>query len=191
VRRFLLVTVLISLLPGVVWALKPDPNAVDKRIRSGGVGIRAGLSNESRYWVNGHSYELKTSLGLGVFFDVALSKRSAITITTDLYDVHLFGTRQWLMNIALGYKPTIYYSAAKKIAWRAAGTVGFANLAEIARMEPTNYLTLKLAAELLMFHNKNIGYVFELGVTGSPTGGNDDSDVTWGPVWTLRVGVMY
>ena len=31
----------------------------------------------------------------------------------------------------------------------------------------------------------------QLGLAGSPTGGNSDVDVTWGPMWTLSLGLEY
>ncbi|MBD3331379.1 hypothetical protein GF356_00905 [candidate division GN15 bacterium] len=168
-----------------------QPELIDKRIRRGGVGALAGFMNSSTFHIGGDDQEMNFGLSGGVFFDVPLIQPVALTITCDIHDIQIYSSRQMMLNPQIGFKPTVKYFKHKKYALRPSATVGFGYLYDVGRLEASSYLTFKGAFEALFFQNKNIGYVLELSVFGAPSGGNSAVDVSFGPVWSLRVGVMY
>jgi hypothetical protein len=185
-RRWIWVLVLCVVLPVCVQA-----QLMDKRIRRGGVGVKAGFLNASTFHIDSAGEEMRYGLTGGVFFDVPVVQPVAMTIAVDIHDIQLYTSRQMMINPQLGLKPTVKYIEERKYALRPLATVGFAYLYDIGRLEATSYLTVRAACEALFFQNKNIAYVLELSVFGAPYGGNSAVDVTFGPVWSLRVGVMY
>lgn len=194
------ILVLLVLLPLGVQAqdmgLDPGLNTagqelLDKRIRRGGVGARAGLLNAATFHIGDADESMKFGLTGGVFFDVPVVQPVAMTIVVDIHDIQLYNSRQMMINPQVGIKPTVKYFKDLKYALRPSATVGFGYLYDVGRLEASSYLTLRAAFEVLFFQNKNIGYVAELSVFGAPTGGNSAVDVTFGPVWSLRLGVMY
>jgi hypothetical protein len=147
--------------------------------------------NSSTFHIGGDDQEMNFGLSGGVFFDVPLVQPVALTITCDIHDIQIYDSRQMMLNPQIGFKPTVKYFEHKKYALRPSATVGFGYLYDVGRLEASSYLTFKGAFEALFFQNKNIGYVLELSVFGAPSGGNSAVDVSFGPVWSLRVGVMY
>lgn len=167
---------------------------LDKRLTKGGVGLKVGLIYSSIFTLDSagveSEFEADVGLSAAVFFDIPIYRMTAFTISGDIQDIQLFDMRQKMVDVNIGLKHS-FYSHRARLALRPTITAGYAFLAEIGRLEASDYLTLKTAVELLLLRPQNPAFVLELGVFWSPQGGNQTYDVTFGPVWMLRAGVMY
>ncbi len=167
---------------------------MDKLLAKGGVGLKVGLIYSSIFTLDsaGVESEFEADIGLSaaLFFEIPVVRMTAFTISGDIQDIQLFDMRQKMFDLNFGIKHSFYNHRAR-MAWRPAIAAGYAYLAEIGRLEASDYLTLKTAVELLVLRQRIPAYVLELGVFWSPRGGNRTYDVVFGPVWTLRAGVMY
>ena len=165
-------------------------DASNKRIDRGGVGFKAGIIYYSTFNLDTVDVESNIGLSAGVFFDINLYKKLQFSVETNLHDIQILNKRPKMINLNLGLK-TSFYKPHYGIAWRPGVMVGFAQLAEVWIIPASTYLILKGYVDLLVMRNRNHSWVFELGVFGSPKGGARGYDITFGPIWTFRAGVMY
>ena len=162
----------------------------DKQVRQGGVGLKAGFLHRAKFTVNKTEYESKMGLSVGVFFDVPAYSLTMLSVAADFRDIQILDHRQWMLDLSVGLKPTIY-NERSQLAVKPGVAVGFGYLADIGWLGSTTYLTLKASTEVLFLVSRKYAYVAEFVVFSAPSGGNSQYEISTSPTVSVRVGVMY
>ena len=164
--------------------------SADKQVQRGGVGLKAGFLHKATFTVNDTAYDSRMGLNVGVFFDVPLYSLTMVSIAADFRDIQILDHRQWMLDLSLGLKPTIYKERSR-LAVKPGVAVGFGYLADIAWLSSTTYLTLKASTEVLFLVSRKYAYVAEFAVFAAPVGGNKELEISTSPTVSIRVGIMY
>lgn len=161
------------------------------------VGFKGGIINQTDYHAVPSSdtlkeYKDRTKVGLSIqlFFDVPVSARFFTTLSFEMQDIHVQAERHEMLDISLFLKYPIY-KEINKLSWRPMIGLGWAYLGDANYLEKTKFLTIKAGVEGVFYTHRPYAYLSELLVYGSLTGGNDQYDVTFGPVVILRLGILY
>ncbi len=135
-------------------------------------------------------YETKVGLSGQVFVDMPLTSKGLIGITIDLHDINVRRHRQVVLDVGMTLKFPIY-GKRNRPAVRPGIGVGYAMLAKVSDIESSTYLSVRALCEMVFYSDRKFAWVGELAVYGYPTGGNYDSDISYGPVVLIRLGVVY
>ncbi|RME20023.1 MAG: hypothetical protein D6800_13565, partial [Candidatus Zixiibacteriota bacterium] len=140
-------------------------------------------------------WTVSTDPGLtgGVFLDIPMSKHGVIGVAVDLYDIQVenFRERRKFFDGSITVKRRFPLSK-HHVEFRPGLGVGFGYIAAFADVhDPTSYLMLKGGVEMLFNTRKRFAWMLDLVVIGSPVGGNNQLDITFGPTFLARIGVFY
>lgn len=168
--------------------------------RQGGqnvVGIKLGFVNGATFRLNytdsaTGSVKAHSRAGVmgGLFFDMHISQSSSISFATDIIDIVVNNDREKFLDLSLAFKHRISSPEAAMILRPAVGA-GLGYMADINFLKASSYLTLKAYCEMLIRTERPHSYLLELGVVGSPNGGNSRIDVHITPMVYMRVGIVY
>ena len=187
-KRQVIIAILFSLfIGGFIFS---SANAMDKRIRHGGAGFKAGLINKTTFLIDNIEYESKFGLTAGVFFDVALIRKTKLSFAFDFHDINVMNDRQWMIDVSVGLKPTIYNERGRT-AIKPGIAGGFGYMFDVGKIESTTYITIKYLTEFMFLVDEKYSYLIEFSVMDTFNGGNNDIDVSFNPSVSLRLGVMY
>ncbi|MDH4157284.1 MAG: hypothetical protein OEW00_08425 [candidate division Zixibacteria bacterium] len=181
--RFSVYFAVVSMIAGSLYG-------ADKQVQQGGVGLKAGFLHKATFTVNKTEYDSKMGLNVGVFFDVPAYSLTMVSVAADFRDIQILDHRQWMLDLSIGLKPTIYKEKSR-LAVKPGVAVGFGYLPDIAWLSSTTYLTLKASTEVLFLVTRKYAYVAEFMVFSAPVGGNRQLEISTSPTISLRLGVMY
>ena len=77
------------------------------------------------------------------------------------------------------------------IVFRPGFGISYGALGEMGDIESSGFLVLNALGELVVMKENGLNWVISLGITGAPTGGNDDFDMSYGPGFFLRGGLEF
>ncbi len=207
---FLLVLSFAVLAPAV------DSQTVDKRIRSGGFGLRAGAIAPSTWTVEGDDYGTTLSVGVGAFLETALREGLSARFAADIHNIsssslndqELFFTflvgPRWLIrrsesniklrpgaSLGVGYMGKFGNERFDRVVPGSGDADTTANQRD--RIDRTTYLAYALELELLFLspRNQTVVTFVDFGFIGTLSGGNSETDASINPTVTAHIGVMY
>lgn len=131
-------------------------------------------------------FDIDLSLGAGVFVDTRLGDKLLGGMYFDLLQAKAYDETGLLADVGISLKAALG-GGNGRLSWRPGFGLGFGNLAAVGSIESTRYLTLRAGLELVL----PTGWLVEASVYGSPSGGNDDVTVTYGPMTMLRIGRVF
>ena len=163
-------------------------------------GIKLGLIGSGGVDIDDDGANQQTGLSAGFFFDLPLGSRLHYGLSTDLHKMSWSGERWnsrvdetgWLLDLGVNLKGD-FVSENSPLGFRPGiGTgVGFLGRMDGLGVSGSSYIILRAFAEIVYFSPSDLTFVFEGGVWYSPSGGDNVTDVTIGPLLTFRGGVMF
>jgi len=163
-------------------------------------GVKFGLIGSGRVDVVGRRIDQRSGLSAGFFFDQPFGSRLHYSLSADLMKMAwrertpciTLEESEWLLDLGVNLKGN-FVSENRPLGFRPGVGVGAAFLGrmEMAGVSSSSYLTLRAFAEIVYFSPGDLMFLLESGVWYAPSGGDNATDVSMGPLFTLRGGVMF
>jgi hypothetical protein len=152
----------------------------------------SGTLNHKAPYSIAKGYEMSTERGisLGGFWDHSFLHDFDLGASIDLHQIRLEGDKEFLLDLGLTLKANIDLNE-NTLVFRPGAALSFGYLRKIARLDNSNYISLKPFAEMIYFVNDELGLLIELGGHWLMSGGDVWSDVTGGPMLVLRAGIAH
>lgn len=197
-------------------AAAPGADLIDKRLRNGGFGVRAGAIAPSTWSVEDENFGTAMSVGMGAFLETALKEGFSLRFATDVHNISsdllrdqemlftfLVGPRWSLkrtnpglvlrpgVSIGIGYMGNIGTTIVRDSTYIDGNLVRTGSRED--RINSTTYLAYSIELEVMFLNrrNQNFATFVDFGILGAPTGGNSGVDASINPTITMHLGVMY
>jgi hypothetical protein len=163
-------------------------------------GVKLGLISSGSVGTDDDSDKQKNGLSAGFFFDLPLGSRLHYGLSTDLHKMSWFGDRGntrvdetgWLLDLGVNLKGNLINEDSPLGLRPGVGAgVGFLGKMDGLGVSGSSYVILRAFAEIVYFSPDDLMFVFEGGVWYAPSGGDNVTDVSIGPLFLLRGGVMF
>jgi hypothetical protein len=163
-------------------------------------GVKLGLISSGSVDTDDGSDKQQTGLSAGFFFDLPLGSRLHYGLSTDLHKMSWFGDRGntrvdetgWLLDLGVNLKGNLIDEDSPLSLRPGVGAgVGFLGKMDGLGVSGSSYVILRAFAEIVYFSPGDLMLVFEGGVWYAPSGGDNVTDVSIGPLFLLRGGVMF
>ena len=163
-------------------------------------GFKVGLIGSGTADIERESVHEQAGVSAGFFFDLPMGSRLHYGLSTDLHEMTWQGENSlgrveesgWLLDIGINLKGD-FFSDNSPFGFRpglGAG-VGFLGKMDGLGLSGSSYITLRATAEIVYFSPSDLMFLLETGVWYAPSGGDNITDVTIGPLLLLRAGVMF
>lgn len=123
-----------------------------------------------------------------LYADFPKGKENYLSVALDFYYVEINRAQQVMAEGSLGFKHAFKLNH-QAIEFKPGFAIGYAYLADIGTMRPSNFLTTKLLLETHFRNNARNAWLVELALFYAPVGSNADEDLVFGPGLMLRVGL--
>lgn len=163
-------------------------------------GLKIGMVSSGDVDVDGTAVDLGAGWSFGAFFDHPIGSRIHLGVTFDMMNLKWTRTgSEWdytlkerLLDLGLCAKVTFTGEESDLIVRPGAG-LGLGVMPKLpeAGLAASSYLTLKGMVEVAYDNGGDVIYLIEAGLWYAPSGGDEYSDVTIGPLLQLRAGVMF
>jgi len=216
IRLLTYISLTVFLASASISAQVPESNPVDKRIRNGGFGVRAGAIAPSTWSVADDDFGTTMSVGMGAFIETAVTQGLSLRFATDIHNIasSLLRDQELLFTFLVGPRwsldqrnPGLVVRPGFSLGIGYIGNVGTAlerdstildgtfvpNYREVDRINSTAYLAYSVEVEVMFLNrrNQNFATFVDFGLLGAASGGNSDVDASFRPTVTMHVGVMY
>ena len=151
-------------------------------------GAKGGLFGPGTVYVEGFDYDSDMSFSFGGFLDYKLGPKMSGGVLLNFHD---FSSYESSTLIELGFmlKGWIYKDESN-MTFRPGFGISYGMMSHEG-MDNTSYLIMSGLAEFVFSTSGQISYLGEIGITGALAGGNDAYDVTFGPGFTIRGGIVF
>lgn len=163
-------------------------------------GIKLGFIGSGGVDVDRGSVEQQAGLSAGFFFDLPLGSRLHYGLSTDLHRMSWTGERLtyqvdetgWLLDLGVNLKGD-FMSDNSPLGFRpgVGAGVGFLGKMDGLGVAGSSFLILRTFAEIVYASPSDLMFILEGGVWYAPSGGDNVTDVSIGPLFLLRGGVMF
>ncbi|MEW5796604.1 MAG: hypothetical protein AB1772_09605 [Candidatus Zixiibacteriota bacterium] len=163
-------------------------------------GLKVGLIGSGSVDLERHQIDQRTGPSAGFFFDQPFGSIWHYGLSIDFYRMAwrektigvTLDESEWLLDLGVNLKANIV-SESWPLGFRPGVGVGVAFLGrmDMAGVAGSSYVTLKAFTEVVYLSAAGLGYVVEGGIWYAPSGGDNTTDVTLGPLLSLRAGVMF
>lgn len=157
-------------------------------------GFKAGLYSPGTYYITDFSYgEFDTDMGisLGGFLDYKLGEKIVGGLSLDYGSFGVYEESASLIDLSATLKALIYGDNSSIIIKPGFG-FGYGNVGGIGSyLEGSSYLLVKGIAEIVFASQGSMSFLVELQILGALSGGNDDFEMSFGPGFLLRGGIVF
>lgn len=131
-------------------------------------------------------FDIDMGFGVGGLVDTRLGEKLLGGVFLDALNVSAYDESAMMVDVGAALK-AVLGGGGTSPTWRPGIGVGYGMLGGVGALESTHYLTLRGTVEAVL----PSGWVAEAVLYGSPTGGNSDVTVSWGPLFQLRFGRIF
>jgi hypothetical protein len=163
-------------------------------------GVKLGFIGSGGVDVDHASVEQQAGPSASFFFDLPLGSRLHYGLSTDLHKMSWTGERLmyqvdetgWLLDLGVNLKGD-FMSDNSPLGFRPGVGVGVGFLGKMDELgvAGSSYIILRTFAEVVYALPSDLMFVFEGGIWYAPSGGDNLTDVSIGPLFLLRGGVMF
>ncbi len=164
--------------------------AYDLLERSTTVNIQAGLVSPGTFWIEGRDYDTDMSFGLAGGADYKLGPKISGGVTVGYNNFSGYDESSSMIELGFTIKAWIN-SEGSNLLFRPGFGISYGMLGSLGAIDSSNYMILNGTFELIILTEKNFNWLVMAGITGAPTGGNEDLEMTYGPGFVLRAGVAF
>ena len=163
-------------------------------------GFKFGMIGSGSVDFGHRPIDQRSGFSAGFFFDQPFGPRLHYSLSVDVHkmswrehqSIYRWDESEWLMDLGLNLKGNLL-NENSPIGLRPGVGAGVAFLGkmESAGVSGSSYVTVRAFAELIFLSSNDLMGLLEAGVWYAPSGGDNASDLSIGPLWTLRAGVMF
>ena len=145
-----------------------------------------------------HAYEgdfdTDKSYSFGVFLDFPFHKALHAQVSLDIHDFALdsrlgdASENLLLGSVGLRY---VFRTEDKRLAVRPGASIGYGYMSDVDVTDATTHVISVISSEFVFYPGQKMGILVELGMLWDVSGGNDEYDVTGGPMPLIRGGLMF
>lgn len=163
---------------------------------SGLVGVKLGLYSRTHFdgetGIAGEDISLRAQVGSSaqLFADFNLYREFFLSSSFDFYYVEIVRDNQIMLEGSLGLKRTVDLGF-KTTRFKPGVAIGFAYLARVNALKPSNYITIKGGVETHFRMTPRRTWLLELAMIQSVHGQNNQYDLAFGPSLIARVGLTF
>ena len=178
-------------------------SATSRSWRGSGIhhtGFKFGLIGSGSVGFGDRGIKQRVGPSAGFFFDQPFGPRLHYGLSMDLHKMswrrqmpaNRWDQSEWLLDLGVNLKGNLLSENSPLDLRPGVGAgVAFLGRMESAGVSGSNYLTLRAFVELIFVSASDLMGMLEGGVWYAPSGGDNASDLSIGPLWTLRFGVMF
>ena len=139
-------------------------------------------------------FDTKESYSLGVFLDFPFYKALHAQLNLDIHDFALesklsdASENLLLGSVGLRY---VHFTEDKRLAIRPGASIGYGYLTDVGITDATTHVISVVSSEFVFYPGQKTGILAELGLLWDISGGNDEYDVTGGPMLLIRGGLIF
>jgi hypothetical protein len=174
--------------------------AADYEIGENYTGFKFGLIGSGSVDLDKHTVDQRSGLSAGFFFDQPLGSSLHYSLSVDLHKMtwrgqlptYRWDESEWLLDLGVNFKRNLL-NENSTVGLRPGIGAGLAFLGkmETAGVAGSSYVTLRVFTELIFMSSSDLMGLIEIGLWYAPSGGDHNSDLSLGPLWLLRGGVMF
>jgi hypothetical protein len=135
-------------------------------------------------------YDTESGTTYGLFLDYPITHRIYVGITFDISKLDFGRAEENLMNGGLAIKYNLT-NRNSKIILRPSAQIGYAMLPSTLGYKSTNYITFYASGEIINKVAEKFGIMGDIGLFWGLSGGNNEYDVTGGPMLIIRGGFVF
>jgi len=155
-------------------------------------GIKAGLLSPGDYRIDGFDWETEAQYSFEIFMDFPVISRLYAGAAIDIHEVRVRSVEESkpLLDFSLAVKYRLPATNGSLI-FSPGASGGYSFLQEYMNYKDIRMWTVKLFMEFIWKFGDKVGLLVEMGPAWAPSGGNDDHDITAGPMFLLRGGIVF
>jgi hypothetical protein len=178
----------------------PCTSASDYEVGESYTGFKFGLIGSGSIDLDKHTIDQRSGLSAGFFFDQPFSSRLHYSISVDVHKMtwreqlptYRWDESEWLLDLGVNLKRNLLHENSTVGLRPGIGAgVAFLGKMETAGVAGSSYVTLRAFTELVFMSSSDLMGLIEIGIWYAPSGGDNNSDLSLGPLWLLRGGVMF
>ena len=171
---------LIAIVAVLVMMLGIPVSASDIFEKTTTCGVKGGIISPGTVWVQGISFDSEIGYNVSGFLDYKLGEKISGGLVFDFGNFSSYDESSTMLGIGFALKAWIYNDDQNYIIRPGFG-IAYGNIGGNESIDATNHLVLNGYGEFVLLTEGSIDWVFEIGITGSVDGGNDDVTFTYGP----------
>jgi len=152
-------------------------------------GFKAGIWSPGTLYVNGMDFDSDMSYFVGGLLDYKLGPKFSGGLNFDIGSLSAYEETSTLLMIGFLLKAWIINEDETYIIRPGFG-ISYGNLGGNESVDGSSHLILNGVAELVI-PGESMNWLIEIGITGSVDGGNDDVEITYGPGFIIRGGLVF
>jgi hypothetical protein len=133
--------------------------------------------------------ETDGNLSGGVFFEKSIVGGLRAVVTIDIHKIKLYGPSALALDGGVGLRYS-WINPTGLIGLRPGVTVGYAVLPEVWQFRSSKYVTIKPQFEVVFYSEHGTGMLVEVGALYLISGGNNQYDISAGPMIMFRMGML-
>jgi len=152
-------------------------------------GVKGGIFSPGTVYVDGNDLDSDMGYLIGGLLDYKLGPKFTGGINFDIGSLSAYDETSTLLMIGFLMKAWIVNEDETYIIRPGFG-ISYGNLGGNDATDASSHLILNGVAELVL-PGESMNWLIEIGITGSVDGGNDDVEITYGPGFILRGGLVF
>lgn len=164
--------------------------AADVRNASSIYGLKAGIVSPGTWFVGDFEYDPDMGYSLGGFLDYKLGPKITGGGYIDVHRISAYETSNSLFDLGVTIK-AIIYSQTSSFTFKPGIGIGYGTLGKMDIYASTTYMVLKGYVDIVYSTPGSVSWLGEIGLWGSPNGGNDDFEAYFGTGLILRGGIVF
>ncbi len=158
---------------------------------SSGFGAAAGLLLPGTVSADGFDLDSETSLLLRLTFDSFRSKTLGFGVFMNYSNVGVEGETGSMVTLGVAIKPRWVLGASQDQFLDVGLNIGYRTVSSDAFSDTVEGLAINLSVEYMKPLSEDRDLIFDFGFITQPSGGNEDVDVTWAPIFYLTGGISF
>lgn len=164
--------------------------AGDIRANQTTYGIKLGLISPGVWTVGDFEYDSDTEYSIGGFLDYKLGPKITGGLALNINGFGAYETSSTLFDLGVTLKAMVFSDKSKFTFMPGIG-ISYGHLGKMYIYESSNYMILSGFVDAVIATPRNFSWFGELGLFGSPNGGNDDADMYLDPGLMVKAGIVF
>ncbi|MFO7915221.1 MAG: hypothetical protein R6U43_05970 [Candidatus Krumholzibacteriales bacterium] len=170
-------------------ALSAGALSADVRTKEMTAGFKAGLINPGTFWVGDYDSDSDLSYHIGGFMDYKLGPRISGGLVLNFSNFSYRDDSSNMLELGFMIKAWLF-SEESNLTFTPGFGISYGHLGDNGYVDASDFLIINGLVDMII-GMETYDLLLELGITGSPTGGNDDWDMSYGPGFFFRGGMIF
>ena len=170
-------------------ALSAEAISADVRTREMTAGFKAGLISPGTFWVGDYDSDSDLSYHFGGFLDYKLGPKISGGLALNFSNFSYRDDSSNMLELGFMIKAWVF-SEESNLTFTPGFGISYGRLGDNGYIEAADFFIINGLVDMII-GMENYDLLLELGITGSPVGGNDDWDMSYGPGFFIRGGMIF